>query len=159
MRFQFAAVLAALAASVAADRLEVLTLCTSDSSQCTSPYGVFYTDFGSYDVDANDGCRGTGVPGMVDFCMDWGNLRGHFRFDHQPFKRCLRMTSRTPREHCSPVLALLCDRSYWDEVACSWREEEGPVTANAIVSASVAETGTSETKMPLPLYTTTTWVA
>jgi hypothetical protein len=52
---------------------------------------VFHTDFGAYNVDASDGCQSTSVPGMVEFCIDWANARGHFRFSHQPFKRCLRL--------------------------------------------------------------------
>ncbi|KAF4512817.1 hypothetical protein G6O67_000155 [Ophiocordyceps sinensis] len=48
----------------------------------------FTIDQGSYVVDGASGCRGTGVPGMVEFCVDWPKKRGHFRFDGQR-RRCL----------------------------------------------------------------------
>ncbi|KAK4124568.1 hypothetical protein N657DRAFT_644806 [Parathielavia appendiculata] len=79
--------------------------------------GYWYTAFGSYRIDANEGCRDPpDVPSMNTICMDWGNKRGHFYFDGQA-KRCIRMTSDTPFG-CGP--GATCAFSNWDEVSCTW---------------------------------------
>ncbi|KAF9873359.1 hypothetical protein CkaCkLH20_09172 [Colletotrichum karsti] len=58
----------------------------------------------SWGVDAHSGCRGTKVPRLVQFCVDWDLGRCHFRGDW-----------------------LL-----WAETTCTWRraEEEDEVPAD-----------------------------
>ncbi|KAH7311287.1 hypothetical protein B0I35DRAFT_411512 [Stachybotrys elegans] len=90
MRLDITAFVALLAGTAYADRLETRSYCNNIGVCNTS--GWFYTDFGRYEVNANEGCRRTSVPGMTDFCMDWGKKRGHFKFSHQSSKRCLVMT-------------------------------------------------------------------
>jgi hypothetical protein len=119
MRFDINAIIAALALTAAADRLEVFTTCAA-FGQCESSGGTFYTDFGAYKVNANEGCRGTSVPAMTEFCMDWGNRRGHFRFSGQGNKRCLVQDSESTAACGSSGTD--CYRTTWKEVACYWRE-------------------------------------
>ena len=74
---------------------------------------------------------------MVEFCVDWGRKRGHFRFDHQSFKRCMLMRSSVPYG-CS---ADHCEHSEWEEVGCSWRVaggEDAPVATES-AAANVNE--------------------
>ena len=100
---------------------------------CDSSQAVFYTDYGGFRIDANDGCRATGVPGMVDFCVDWKASRAHFRFSHQSFKRCLGVTGILRNVGCSDWND--CTLITWKEIACSWRET--PKEPEATVSAAV----------------------
>lgn len=93
---------------------------------------IFFTDYGAYRVNANNGCRGTSVPGMTDFCVDWARTRGHFKYSHQDFKRCMIVTSRTGY----PCLASECQRYEFGEVGCSWRLAEG----NSSDTVPVSET-------------------
>ena len=136
MRLDIPAIIAAMAATIAADRLEVHTRCAPGS--CDSRSGIFYTDFGSYSVDANEGCRGTSVPGMTEFCMDWGRRRGHFRFSHQGNKRCLTQDSET-KYGCDDA-NVGCWKTTWRELPCNWREvpvpEEELATESAAPSAA-----------------------
>ncbi|KAF4340779.1 hypothetical protein FBEOM_5301 [Fusarium beomiforme] len=122
MRFDFTAVLATLALTASADRMEVFTSCAAGS--CDSRHAVFYTDFGSYNVDASKGCRGTSVPAMVEFCVDWDKRRAHFRFSGQG-KRCLTQDSESAYG-CESS----CWKTTWREIACNWRliSEEDPAT-------------------------------
>lgn len=89
MRFSGLALLA-LAARASADAMASYTECYFGS--CTSHRAVWYTDYGSHDIDANEGCR-QGALDMVDFCVDWANGRGHFRFPNAN-KRCFRIEKR-----------------------------------------------------------------
>lgn len=81
MRFDITAVLASLALTVSADRMEVFTSCGGFT--CSSSDAWFYIIYGTYKVNADKGYRGTSVPAMVEFCVDWDNRRAHFRFSGQ----------------------------------------------------------------------------
>ncbi|KAF5253891.1 hypothetical protein FANTH_1216 [Fusarium anthophilum] len=118
MRFDITAIIAAMALVVSADRMEVFTSCAAGS--CHSDDGIFYTDFGAYRVNANEGCRGTSVPAMTEFCMDWSNRRGHFRFSGQANKRCLVQDSEN-KVGCGSD-GTDCWKTTWKEIACYWRE-------------------------------------
>lgn len=117
--------LAALSTAVLADRMTITTKCPCNGCGSCNSHGTFFTDFGAYGINANEGCRGTGVPGMVDFCVDWGRGRGHFQFSHQSFKRCLLMRSRVSYG-CED--AHTCDVSEWVESPCTWRMDPGNFT-------------------------------
>ncbi|WYZ42140.1 hypothetical protein EsH8_V_001035 [Colletotrichum jinshuiense] len=134
MRFDTAALFAALATTCAADSLWVSTECYEGS--CKN-YATFYTSYGSYGINADSGCRGaTAVPGMTEFCMDWDRSRAHFKFSHQSYKRCLVMQSKTT---IHPVPSFT---SAWVEVGCTWRlpapEVDDTVTANGTAQATVS---------------------
>jgi hypothetical protein len=112
------ALLAALAATTAsADRMTVNTQCPCNiCGSCDSRDATFFTDSGSYKVNANKGCRSTSVPKMTEFCVDWGKGRAHFRYSGQANKRCLLMRSQAPYG-CS---ADHCHRTEWEPATCSW---------------------------------------
>ncbi|KAF5575050.1 hypothetical protein FPANT_11499 [Fusarium pseudoanthophilum] len=141
MRFDITAIIAAMALTVSADRMEVFTACKPTA--CNSSEGTFYTDFGAYRVNANEGCRGTSVPAMTEFCIDWSNRRGHFRFSGQANKRCLVQDSET-RVGCGSD-GTDCFRTTWKEVACYWREIPIPEDQLATESHSTFFTSTVPT--------------
>lgn len=142
MRLEFLTVVAALAATCAADSLAVWETCLSfGSSTCTRDQGAFFTSNGGYSVNPSGGCTGTGVPGMVEFCMDWPNNRGHFRFSHQSFKRCLGVQSRLQTNMCNG-----CSLVTWTEIPCTWRML--PIEPEATESAP--PTLPTTTLVPLP---------
>lgn len=135
MRFDITAIIASLALTTAAYRMEVFTKCGGVT--CDSRQGVFYTDFGSYQVNADKGCRKTSVPGMTEFCVDWDRRRAHFKFSHQATKRCLTQDSETPYG-CQGS----CWKTTWREIPCNWRvaspgEEEDGKLATASETAAV----------------------
>ncbi|KAK4124570.1 hypothetical protein N657DRAFT_644809 [Parathielavia appendiculata] len=109
MRLRTLAVLSCLASFATADYMIARTECFA---RCDSRASTWYTAYGSYWIDANEGCRDPpDVPAMNQICMDWGNQRGHFYFDGQS-RRCIRKTS----EWAEGTRAV----SRWDEVACTW---------------------------------------
>lgn len=113
--------LTALSTPAAADWLETTWTCFRGNCFYTPnmDYSHFHTDFGRYWVDAKEGCRGTGVPGMTEFCVDWGHTRGHFKFDHQDFRRCFQKNDKGEYYDCgSPDRQ--CWRDTWPEVRCTW---------------------------------------
>ncbi|KAK4149870.1 hypothetical protein C8A00DRAFT_18496 [Chaetomidium leptoderma] len=115
MRLPTLAVLAPLVTLAVADYMEVNTFCNSFA--CTSHSGRWHSGYGTYSIDANEGCRDPpDVPGMYRICMDWKSGRGHFLFDRQA-KRCLRKTEDKPYRCDDPGW---CTRSVWSEVACAW---------------------------------------
>ncbi|KAH6663961.1 hypothetical protein F5X68DRAFT_195503 [Plectosphaerella plurivora] len=122
MRFSYAALSAALAATCAADSMTVTTGCTLSGSSCDSRDGRFYTDFGSYKVNASKGCRRTSVPEMADFCVDWKAGRAHFRYNGQ-HKRCLIMTDKV-NTICADHSR--CHKTTWEERPCGWRRDVVP---------------------------------
>ncbi|KAH7358485.1 hypothetical protein B0T11DRAFT_104598 [Plectosphaerella cucumerina] len=122
MRISSVALSAILAATCAADSMTVTTGCTTSGSSCDSSDGRFYTDFGSYRVNANKGCRGTSVPHMVDFCVDWNAGRAHFRYNGQ-HKRCLIMKDKV--NTICPHHAR-CHKTTWEEQPCGWRRDVIP---------------------------------
>jgi len=67
MRLAIATAVAALATTVAGDAMMVYKNC--ELPTICHLYGAWYSAYGSFLVDAADGCRGQGS-GMVDFCMD-----------------------------------------------------------------------------------------
>ncbi|KAH7263764.1 hypothetical protein BKA59DRAFT_506780 [Fusarium tricinctum] len=140
MRFNITAIIAALASTAAADRMEVFTDCAA-FGQCDSSGGTFYTDFGTYKVNANEGCRRTSVPAMTEFCMDWGNRRGHFRYSGQGNKRCLVQDSENTAACGSSGTD--CYKTTWKEVACFWREI--PIPAKKLATESPSSFFTSTT--------------
>ncbi|KAK0753786.1 hypothetical protein B0T18DRAFT_424278 [Schizothecium vesticola] len=115
MRFSGLALLSALAAKVSADAMASYTECYFGS--CTSHRAVWYTDFGSHNVDANEGCR-KGASDMEEMCVDWGNGRGHFRFPNGP-RRCFKLERRIDVEFCRDF-GYSCTLDAWQEVGCSW---------------------------------------
>ena len=121
MRLPALAIFAPLVALVAADYMVVNTICLLGSG-CTSQNGMWYSGYGTYPINANDGCRNPGeIPAMYSICVDWANPRGHFFFNGQP-KRCLRKTEDGEYWCPSPAPRLIptCYRSVWSEVACTW---------------------------------------
>jgi hypothetical protein len=65
------ALLAALTATTSADRMTVNIRCPCNiCGSCDSRDATFFTDSGSYKVNANKGCRSTSVPMMTEFCVD-----------------------------------------------------------------------------------------
>ncbi|KAK4104366.1 hypothetical protein N658DRAFT_251601 [Parathielavia hyrcaniae] len=147
MRFTIAALLALSATCCLADWMRVITVCPSEGwGPCDSSRGTFFTCCGQYHVNADEGCRGTSVPGMVEFCVDWGNQRGHFRFSHQSFKRCMRKASEQNMTENLPLWCptnTACIISDWEEIPCSWREvpAEPEATVSATEEAPPGETG------------------
>ncbi|KAH7224432.1 uncharacterized protein BKA55DRAFT_527597 [Fusarium redolens] len=135
MRFEIAAVIMALAMNVSADRMEIFTKCTLG---CDSSDAFFYTDYGAYKVNANEGCRSTSVPGMVEFCVDWGKRRSHFRFSGQN-KRCLIQDS----ESAYGCAYNSCWKTTWKEISCHWREAPNPYIEKEPVSSAAAAKATA----------------
>ncbi len=80
-------------------------------------YLGFTTAHGTYSVNANDGCRSTPVPDMIEFCVDWKNARAHFKFKGWNTKSCLKETSNDIGD-CGT--ATTCGNSYFTPVACTW---------------------------------------
>jgi hypothetical protein len=132
--------LAALAGKSAADNLAAYTVCY-DLFGCPQNDGAFITDFGAYRVDAGDGCHATDVPGMVEFCVDWGQARAHFRFSHQSDKRCLRVTAVLDLDNDWCPTNSFCKYILFEEVGCNWRQE--PVKPEASVSGVAAPVATT----------------
>lgn len=127
MRFEtlLLAGLAGLAPSVVADWLETTWTCDVDlfvhCGPYNSPYSHFHTSQGSYYVESmSDGCHSTNVPGMTEFCIDWGNTRAHFKFAPQNQKRCLKKNPNGERFTGDSCTGLECWRDTWPEVPCSW---------------------------------------
>ncbi|KAK4155838.1 hypothetical protein C8A00DRAFT_31281 [Chaetomidium leptoderma] len=83
----------------------------------TASADKFKTANGVYDVDASNGCRGTSVPGMIEFCVDWPNARAHFKFAGWTGKSCLKETSHS-WETCGDYSD--CANSYFTPVKCTW---------------------------------------
>ncbi|CAH0057845.1 unnamed protein product [Clonostachys solani] len=133
MRFDYVmGLLAGLATTATADSMTVFTKCSL--TDCNSGEAYFYTKYGTYKVNANKGCRKTKVPGMTEFCVDWGKNRGHFRFNHQSNKRCLLMRSKSFYACDYPR----CHKTEWKESGCSWREM--PSNDTVIVTESATAT-------------------
>lgn len=96
----------------------------ADLTDCTYQYAYFTTAFGSYAVDGHCGCHNpSGVPDMLDFCVDWNNNRARFLFPNQS-KRCLQRRTRViwtggdcPNNFCNDHV--------FEEVGCTWREVLG----------------------------------
>ncbi|PVH79025.1 hypothetical protein DL98DRAFT_533383 [Cadophora sp. DSE1049] len=107
------------ATGVLADSMQVWIYCYGG---CTYD-GRFHTAYGSFDVDAKDGCRGTSVTGMTEFCVDWPRKRGHFKFQNQD-RRCM---VQTVEEHgfddprCG--VELDCWYAVMEERPCTWEWE------------------------------------
>ncbi|KAL0935595.1 uncharacterized protein CTRU02_210186 [Colletotrichum truncatum] len=148
-----------LVSTAAADRLVVTRTCYG-GALCRN-FGAFVTDFGVYSVNADDGCHGTSVPGMVEFCVDWSRVRGHFRFSHQSHKRCMGV-SQPDMDTCAKLIS--CDTWTFEEVPCTWRlpaDDEYPNPGDeaiatlsatlAAADATVAATlpGSSEPAVPV----------
>ncbi|KAK4124368.1 hypothetical protein N657DRAFT_644591 [Parathielavia appendiculata] len=57
MQFKVLATLAALAATCSADQMKVFTVC-KEIFGCDSASGRFYTAYGNYYVNANEGLQG-----------------------------------------------------------------------------------------------------
>jgi hypothetical protein len=82
---------------------------------------AFVTANGRYDVNANNGCRGTSVPGMSEFCVDTKNNRAHFKFSFQTVKHCLRKVSNTTPECNGSGPGQVCSYSEnWQPTPCTW---------------------------------------
>jgi hypothetical protein len=142
------ALLCALASTCAADSMAVYSRCTFDQVwSCSSDKAIFYTDFGAYNIDANGGCRGTGVPSMVDFCVDWSQSRAHFRYSHQSFKRCLVQTGTLVPNFCTD--GARCSLIVFEEGGCTWRQAPN-------LNDTEPEVTESATTVPIPATTLAT---
>jgi hypothetical protein len=53
---------------------------------------------------------------MTEFCIDAPKSRGHFKFSHQDFRRCLSV-SNFDEGDCGEAY---CQTVYFDEVPCTW---------------------------------------
>ncbi|CEI66216.1 hypothetical protein FVEN_g4388 [Fusarium venenatum] len=138
MRFEFTSLVAFLATTALADRMEIFTKCGDTS--CNSYDGWFYTDYGAYRVNANTGCRVPGVPHMEEFCIDWDNRRLHFRFGGQD-KRCMTQDSESAYG-CGAT----CYKTTWREIPCYWRMAPIPEEQLATEVQSSAPSTTAEVK-------------
>lgn len=118
MRLSFTSVLITLglASTAAADRLTIHHNCALFTSCRTT--AIYYTDFASYSVDGGNGCKGTQVPGMVDFCIDSDKYRAHVQFSHQSHKRCL-YADEPDYPDCGQYNQ--CWTLYMEEGPCYWR--------------------------------------
>jgi len=108
-----------LATSCAADWLHAFESCYMEGNDfgCWRS-AVFYTDYGAYDFNnANSGCYGIPVPGMVEFCLDTVEKRAHFRFEGQG-KRCLRKDRKSAHLYKCPAYSCAAWKMY--EVPCDW---------------------------------------
>ncbi|KAF4507731.1 hypothetical protein G6O67_004198 [Ophiocordyceps sinensis] len=114
MRLKVPTLLAALAATCAADTLKYWEEYWGFGHNLIS---VFYTSTSSYFVKGESGCRGTDVPGMTHFCVDWPRQRGHFRF-HGQNKRCMKQTFVSDWYACDDGH----DCRVWvmEEAPCTW---------------------------------------
>ncbi|KAI1008520.1 hypothetical protein LB504_001296 [Fusarium proliferatum] len=135
MRLDITAVLASLALTVSADRMEVFTSCSG--FKCSSSNAWFYTDYSTYKVNVNKGYRGTSIPAMVEFCVDWDNRLAHFRFSGQG-KRCMVQDSES-----AYGCAATCYKTTWSEIPYNWRmiSEEDPaaeITSSTFVTMTKA---------------------
>ncbi|KAL2074271.1 hypothetical protein VTL71DRAFT_8049 [Oculimacula yallundae] len=141
-----------LSTTVLADRMIIWQYCYFS---CTYP-AIFYTSAGSYDIDASDGCRGTSVPGMTEFCVDHRNSRGHFKFSHQNYKRCMIETSN----ETSDCGIAFCINSYWDEVPCTWGTGRmGEIEGGEVENVSAASNSTALATATGGTFATATFIA
>ncbi|KAK4149010.1 hypothetical protein C8A00DRAFT_38410 [Chaetomidium leptoderma] len=104
-----------LAAMASADSMAVSSNCNL-YGYCRRS-GQFTTANGVYSVDAAEGCRSTSVPGMIEFCVDWGRNRAHFKFQGWTGKSCLAVSSHKVL-NCGPTA--YCAYTEFTPVKCSW---------------------------------------
>ncbi|KAK4446713.1 hypothetical protein QBC34DRAFT_469264 [Podospora aff. communis PSN243] len=67
------------------------------------------------------GCNHVSMPPhMNELCIDWNNLRGHFRFNGQN-RRCVRRRGHFVWSgyHCQ-TQTVTCHMHIWDETPCTW---------------------------------------
>ncbi|KAK3900605.1 hypothetical protein C8A05DRAFT_45582 [Staphylotrichum tortipilum] len=155
MRLEIATAVAALAATCAADAMMTFSECNVVSgASCFRDVAIWYTAYGGFPVDPHDGCRGQSN-GMVDFCMDWTNYRGHFRFSHESFKRCFeRKGGRLAPCYRGLPEEYLCYLDYFEEVGCTWRQVG--VEPEATESAPIPLPTTTLTEVNAPRVATAT---
>ncbi|CAF3467620.1 hypothetical protein SNK03_013502 [Fusarium graminearum] len=115
MRFDITIPLA-MATSVVANRLYVHTSCLV--KRCDSSKGKFIADFASDDVNASTVRRGTDVPYMTEFYMDWLNRRAHPKFSGSN-NYCLGIGLGV-EINCNG--GWNCYMAIWKEVRCNWYE-------------------------------------
>lgn len=118
MRLSISSLIAGLtlATTAAADSMYLQTYCFTLA--CTSN-GYFITAFGRYDVDGDNGCRQTSVPGMIEFCIDEKRERMHFKFQGQE-KRCMKVFDSEWALCSDDNKFATCSSTSWDEVPCDW---------------------------------------
>ena len=80
-------------------------------------YLEFHTANGQYRVNANNGCRGTSVPDMIEFCVDIPKSRAHFKFKGWTGKSCLHVTS-SDINTCGT--GETCGTMSFTPVKCTW---------------------------------------
>lgn len=113
---------AMLAGSAQADKLVTVEGCDAGLDRvCGFYYAHWHTNNAgnAVRIDARDGCRSNAVPGMVEFCIDWGNSRGHFRFSSDANRRCF-VRGATQWFADGDCWGIECWRTEWPEVACIW---------------------------------------
>ncbi|KAK3293065.1 uncharacterized protein B0H64DRAFT_376033 [Chaetomium fimeti] len=77
----------------------------------------FHTANGDYSIDADNGCRGTSVPDMIEFCADYARDRAHFKFKGWTTKSCLHVTS-SDINTCGT--GFTCGTMIFEPVKCTW---------------------------------------
>lgn len=80
--------------------------------------GTWFNDFGYTwnQINFDEGCRSPGVTNVREFCIDWGNARGHFIADWGE-KHCMRLDSeRVIRE--GDISSIY--QTFWKPTSCTW---------------------------------------
>lgn len=109
--------LGAFTTSVMADVATIQSYCFFTTCSDTGRWG--FNDGSTMDFNTPDnGCANTGIPHMVEYCVDDRRQRLHFRFDGQG-KRCMVVTNVSPGD-CGDGDFTTCSVKSYDEVQCSW---------------------------------------
>jgi hypothetical protein len=108
-------VVTGLAASVQADRWDMSGPCSI--FECNYNTGDwYYNDGRNFEFNTYEGCRVPYIPGVKEYCIDWGRLRGHF-YEDSGKKRCMREV-RDNSEFCGTG-CLKIDVG-WEDTPCTW---------------------------------------
>lgn len=110
--------LLALAASVTADELTVLSRYTFKGATTSRTAGIWTTTYGSYNINPGNGngCGTVGwVLGLKQVCLNWDKDTGHFTFENQG-QRCLTKWNSQDIRTCG--VGSSCEMVKWREVPC-----------------------------------------
>lgn len=112
-----------LTATVNADRWHIEMNCLFS---CVA-YGKWhYNDNRQFDFDGTDGCRVPYIPGIKEFCMDYGRARAHF-YEDGGTRRCM---ARGWYENPDCGDFIYCINSWWDEIPCTWPPKRSSMTGS-----------------------------
>jgi hypothetical protein len=83
---------------------------------CSS--GTWFNDFGYKwsGINFDEGCRAPGVTNVREFCIDWGNARGHFISDWGE-KHCMRLDREEAIREGDYSSTY---QTYWKPTSCNW---------------------------------------